>query len=166
MSNELRRWISWDADEAFDAQYHDDENIPSNAINEKEIAKQWGKVFQLLGYCGVIDSKGEGIIHINEPTQAVFFSMSGIRVLELVNNITPSEPYTDIQIYSKQPMALLARIRKGMPEAELTSILDQNPYLIKKIGFSNLPDGTKEYVRKHHPTFAETPSNAGFGPNS
>lgn len=146
---------SWDADEEFYANYDDDEEIPANAITDGETAKQWGRVFQLLGYCGAVDSKGEGIIHPNEPTQAVFFSISGIRVLELVDNIAPSEPYTDIQIYTKQPMALLARIRRGMPETELIDILDQNPYLIKKIGFSNLPDETKEYVRKHHQTFAE-----------
>jgi hypothetical protein len=38
----------------------------------------WNEVFRKIGVNGCIDSKGEGIIHPNEPTQAVFFKKPGV----------------------------------------------------------------------------------------
>jgi hypothetical protein len=45
----------------------------------------WNKLFRDVGIDGFIDM-GKGIIHPSEPTQAVFFSMKPIRVLDRVQN--------------------------------------------------------------------------------
>ena len=45
----------------------------------------WNKLFRDVGIDGFIDM-GRGIIHPSEPTQAVFFSMKPIRVLDRVQN--------------------------------------------------------------------------------
>jgi hypothetical protein len=45
----------------------------------------WNKLFRDVGIDGFIDM-GQGIIHPSEPTQAVFFSMKPIRVLDRVQN--------------------------------------------------------------------------------
>jgi hypothetical protein len=47
----------------------------------------WNKVFRALGYSGVADKTGQGIIHPNEPTQAVFFSKQSVRVAEMLHNV-------------------------------------------------------------------------------
>ena len=51
---------------------------------------QWSTLFRKIGYDGVVDW-GEGIIHPNEPTQAVFFSKSNLKPLEMIRNISPRE---------------------------------------------------------------------------
>ena len=38
----------------------------------------WNKIFRTLGIDGVVDSDGDGVIHRNEPTQAVFFRRNGV----------------------------------------------------------------------------------------
>ena len=38
----------------------------------------WNQVFRAIGINGCVDSKGQGIIHSNEPTQAVFFKKPGV----------------------------------------------------------------------------------------
>jgi len=45
----------------------------------------WNKIFRSIGIHGCVDY-GAGIIHENEPTQAVFFSTEGIRDVERVLN--------------------------------------------------------------------------------
>ena len=54
---------------------------------QKGIAKPlaWNWIFRKLGIDGVVD-EGQGIIHENEPTQAVFFSMNNIEVLGRADN--------------------------------------------------------------------------------
>lgn len=47
---------------------------------------KWNSIFRKLGYNGVADLKGEGIIHENEPTQAVFFSTQGLNVINVIEN--------------------------------------------------------------------------------
>jgi len=47
----------------------------------------WNKIMRSLGYAGVTDKTGQGIIHPNEPTQAVFFSKQAIRVVEMIHNV-------------------------------------------------------------------------------
>ena len=38
----------------------------------------WNKIFRTIGIDGMVDAYGDGIIHHNEPTQAVFFRRVGI----------------------------------------------------------------------------------------
>lgn len=52
---------------------------------EKSRSLSWNKLFRDVGIDGFIDM-GKGIIHPSEPTQAVFFSMKPIQVLDRVQN--------------------------------------------------------------------------------
>ena len=47
---------------------------------------QWNQIMHnVLGYEGVYDSAGEGIIHHNEPFQAVFFRTNVVELVEMIN---------------------------------------------------------------------------------
>jgi hypothetical protein len=43
-------------------------------------------LFRVLGYDAVYDMDGKGIIHVNEPTQAVHFNIQTLRVVESFSN--------------------------------------------------------------------------------
>lgn len=47
---------------------------------------KWNKFFRILGIDGVIDNECEGIIHKNEPCQAVFFDKTKLEVIEAIPN--------------------------------------------------------------------------------
>ena len=51
---------------------------------DKEII--WNSILRRLGYEGIIDRSGKGIIHSNEKSQAVFLSIKGITHLETFVN--------------------------------------------------------------------------------
>jgi hypothetical protein len=51
---------------------------------------KWNSLFRELEIDGVVD-KGSGIIHENEPTQAVFFSLRSIDVVDMFRNIPKGE---------------------------------------------------------------------------
>lgn len=53
--------------------------------------KKWTKLFLDLGYNGFVDSHVTDIIHENEPVQAVFFTIKGIKILEKIHNISPKD---------------------------------------------------------------------------
>jgi hypothetical protein len=57
----------------------------NNLYREKTRSVTWNKLFRDVGIDGFIDM-GKGIIHPSEPTQAVFFSMKPIQVLDRVQN--------------------------------------------------------------------------------
>lgn len=50
-----------------------------NYEESRQAARRWTTVFRKSGIDGVIDSEGFGVIHENEPTQAVFFNPSIIK---------------------------------------------------------------------------------------
>lgn len=53
------------------------------------ISVQWNKLFRLIGIDGVVDNGG-GIIHSNEPTQAVFFTTNVISdTKRVINKYSP-----------------------------------------------------------------------------
>lgn len=48
---------------------------------------KWNTLFyRVLGYSAVVDLKGHGIIHPNEPTQAVFFNRQAFTVVKQIHN--------------------------------------------------------------------------------
>lgn len=51
-------------------------------FNSSKPSILWNKVFRDLGYDGVADKMGEGIIHPAEPTQAVFFDSTKLQVID------------------------------------------------------------------------------------
>jgi hypothetical protein len=46
----------------------------------------WNWLFRQLGYNGISDKTGQGIIHTNEGIQAVFFTKDSFRVLDRISN--------------------------------------------------------------------------------
>ena len=65
----------------------------------KNRAVKWNKVFRDLGIDGVVDDDGDGIIHTNEPTQAVFFKKPGVIKNEkrIYNKYAPSSLKPNIE---------------------------------------------------------------------
>jgi len=57
----------------------------SKSRNRRGVA--WNSILRSLGYTGISDKAGQGIIHPNEPTQAVFLTKQAVRVVELIDNI-------------------------------------------------------------------------------
>lgn len=65
-------------------------------------------LFKKLGYSGIFDDLGEGIIHENEATQAVFFSEGYLEVIDFLKNptfksqfqINKDEYLKDVDIYN------------------------------------------------------------------
>ena len=47
-------------------------------VSSPDIAKRWNTVLRKFGFDGIVDSKGQGVIHSNEPTQAVFTQLQGL----------------------------------------------------------------------------------------
>ena len=56
-----------------------------------ENTTKWPKILRALGYSGAVD-RGSKVIHPNEPTQAVFFSINAIKVLEVIPNRFEGKP--------------------------------------------------------------------------
>ncbi len=55
-------------------------------ITDSPIPKIWNALFRKIGIVGFADIHGEGVIHANEPTQAVFFSTSPIKIIGVHDN--------------------------------------------------------------------------------
>lgn len=51
----------------------------------KPMPLMWNVAFRFLGYTGITDD-GTGVIHPNEPTQSIFFSKSGFKVVDKIMN--------------------------------------------------------------------------------
>jgi hypothetical protein len=63
------------------------------------------EIFRALGYDGAIDHKGIGFIHVNEPIQAVFFSIKPIKVIALLDNkLHDKMPDEDVARYKFNAM--------------------------------------------------------------
>lgn len=53
----------------------------------------WNRILRNgLGYAGVIDRTGTGLIHPSEPTQAVWLSREPIRLVEIIRNLRGDAP--------------------------------------------------------------------------
>ena len=76
----------------FDYDKNDDpyiSDIPNPYIRQTTV---WNQVLRMLGYEGVADYEGEGIIHPAEPIQSVFFQKSSIEILDFELNKERREP--------------------------------------------------------------------------
>jgi hypothetical protein len=69
----------------------------NNLYRGKTRSVTWNKLFRDVGIDGFIDM-GKGIIHPSEPTQAVFFSMKPIQVLDRVENKYSPDPREKSQL--------------------------------------------------------------------
>lgn len=58
----------------------------------------WNKIIRQAGHDAIIDSAGYGVIHTNEPTQAVFFDITKIKVIRMIHNRVQKNHPTLIKI--------------------------------------------------------------------
>ena len=108
------------------ADYVDQQTVDKTKPNTKTVAKSASVIWQsilrkTLKIDGMVDD-GEGIIHENEPTQAVFFNPAAIEVVKRIPN-------------KYNPITMKARIKQGKEKAEdfktnlklLRKYLNKNP---------------------------------------
>lgn len=69
----ITRWISTE-----------DKNPDKHTTHASTV--RWNGIWRKLGYSGVGDMSNRGIIHPNEPMQAVFFSKKGFEHIETIMN--------------------------------------------------------------------------------
>lgn len=62
-------------------------NIPDS---NPQVAIRWNAILRKVGVAGIIDSKGKGIIHTNEKTQAYFTNLSELEIIARLPNIARS----------------------------------------------------------------------------
>lgn len=55
-----------------------------------KVAITWNGILRKIGVAGIIDSKGKGIIHKNEKTQAYFTNLSELQIIARLPNISRS----------------------------------------------------------------------------
>jgi hypothetical protein len=70
-------------------------------------AQGWNNLLRSLGYNGFVDRTGTGLIHKNEPTQAVFLSPKGYKVVDMIEN----KSYEKIQTNSRLELLKEALIK-------------------------------------------------------
>lgn len=126
---------------------------------EKRPPVQWARMLRTLGYDAAYDSDGEGIIHTNEPTQAVFFSKAGFEEVEVIHNIAPREPKTPFQIYDENPALFVAHLMKGKlkPLDKAVNIALVKPLLLSSVDWEKMPP---EVVQAFRDRAAEFPPTA------
>jgi hypothetical protein len=113
-------------------------DIDENAVST------WNKIFRILGYQGAVDN-GAGIIHHNEPTQAVFFSIKAFKVVETIRNIKPENPRTISQICIENPKLFLKYLYAGKLDFfQIKFIMQTIPrYALRLLEWDKLPDYVK-----------------------
>lgn len=82
---DIDKWKENARDDSYGGQMW---NITRNVVDENPV--RWNALWREMGYIGVADRSGFGIIHPNEKTQAVFFSIKSFRVMDKVENIEAS----------------------------------------------------------------------------
>lgn len=96
-------------------------------------------ILRELGYDGITDKAGNGIIHGNEPTQAVFLKADVVNLIEILYNKRkekfPTDKHTDEElaaIISENPSTI--RVIKNPPEwLQLIAVKQKNGDSIKWI---------------------------------
>ena len=51
-------------------------------------AVAWNAMLRFLGYAGFADRQGTGLIHRNEPCQAMFLSINAVRLVQMIPNVS------------------------------------------------------------------------------
>lgn len=95
----------------------------------KETLVRWNKLYSMIGVSGLVDwskSANSAIIHINEPTQAVFFDVKNIKIHKaFINNTHPSNmPNRGGKTYKAERAAARSK-NAGARKAFSRSVCDQ-----------------------------------------
>lgn len=94
---------------------------------EKSRSLSWNKLFRDVGIDGFIDM-GKGIIHPSEPTQAVFFSMKPIQVLDRVENKYSPDPREKSQLKGQAKKEEFERLIKEFRKVLVTGDIKEIEY--------------------------------------
>jgi hypothetical protein len=123
-------------------------SILSEGLKTNHIV-QWAKLFRMLGYEGAVDRADEGIIHVNEPTQAVFFSIKGIKPLETIRNINP-KPSNSFTFVEKNPNFFMKFVNAGkLTIEEILALMEKFPD-VYNWNWEKMPDYVKDYFKKNY----------------
>lgn len=149
-----------DEEEDYDSLHsEDDEDDVKESLTEAVAPVkqpiQWSALMRkTLGYDGVVDH-GYGIIHENEPTQAVFFSKNKIRQLELIDNIQPAD-MNQFDLWRMKPRLFIDAVDAGKISAETiidfmseyAKIIDYPSHIgaVSLLKFSALPEKAQDWV--------------------
>ena len=83
-------------------------------IGKQHIPVKWNKIFRDLGYIGIADKSGNGIIHPSEKVQAVFFSTKSFKIIEKVENtdrtISETEIIDQLEKYMSKLFLLIPKL--------------------------------------------------------
>ena len=105
--------------------------------NSKNSSVSWTKLFKILGIDGVVDT-GTGIIHPQEPSQAVFFNMKAI-----VNNQRYYNKYSPKYVKTKTQFGQTQIQLKQQVNQEVKNILSHENNENQLLDFVNDPDTFK-----------------------
>jgi hypothetical protein len=108
----------------------------------REMADQkptnWTNILRQI-YDGVVDDQGDGFIHTNEPTQAVFFNRKFLKVLDVVRNNAKKWKDTRM-VFNEKIKAILERARANnniieddvkMTNENLIELPDLSDYIVQ-----------------------------------
>lgn len=156
-----------DEEEDYDSLHSEDDedNVKESLTEAVAPVKQpiqWSALMRkTLGYDGVVDH-GYGIIHENEPTQAVFFSKNKIRQLELIDNIHPAD-MDQKDLWRMKPRLFIDAVNDGKLSAETiidfmseyAEIIDYPTHIGAEslLKFSELPEKAQDWVIKNEDMF-------------
>ena len=76
----------------------------------------WTALLRSLGYEGFTDKTNMGIIHPNEPTQAVFFSIKPLRLIEILKNKKEPPKTEPTEFYHNKAKEADASVNKLDPD--------------------------------------------------
>ncbi len=116
---------------------------PRSANSENKVPVSWNTILRNdLGYVGIADL-GQGVIHPNEPVQAVFFSRRSINIIEKIENISVGTTGSEDSEGSEgaADKAYENTARKKI-KADLLIYLQ----VIKDLEYSKLNKSDKDYV--------------------
>ena len=113
-----------------------------------------------LGYDGAVDYNGGGVIHQNEPTQAVFFGKHTFKEVEVIHNRFQArkDHKTNFEIWGEKPQIFINLMNKGrIPEDQIIQFLKE-PFsganVMKMLGsIKKLPEVTQNYLKQHPEEF-------------
>ena len=128
-------------------------NASFEAIGSRPIVA-WTKLFRAIGIDGCID-QGDGMIHENEPTQAVFFSIKAIDNIQRVyNRYSPSQ-----QSASKDKGVHMQKIQAQLRQATSFEEIEK---IVKASGYMSIAAVRDPIVRAQ--LIARTPYMINFVP--
>jgi len=123
----------------------------AKAKNKDRAPFEWTRLLRkVLGYTGIRDTRG--IIHHNEPQQAIIFSIRDLEVVEKINNIRPDntprtvvktlEEYIDLVLSSSTPLDISSIIKYRITQ----SYTDDRLVIIKPSVFSKISLEDFKYI--------------------